>query len=59
MQEAEHTANRFAVTLMMEAISSSETSVNIERTYPCIIPDDRHMRFLIHWKKLFQFQIEY
>jgi hypothetical protein len=35
------------ITLMMEAASSSETSVNVYQTTWCSIPEDSHLHILV------------
>jgi hypothetical protein len=41
-------ARRLFITLMIEAISSSETSVNIHQTTQCYIPEESHLHTHCH-----------
>jgi hypothetical protein len=40
------TLEKHIVALMMEAINSSDTSVNVYQTAGCNIPEDSHLQFL-------------
>jgi hypothetical protein len=44
MTEVSEKVNASTIILMMEAISSSDTSVNIHQTTQCYVPQDSHLR---------------